>query len=634
MARWFSLVLAIAMAAAMAACNQESPSTEQPDRPASVTVLWTTRAHAGPVRQVALEAGLGLLATADGGGRVELYDAVSLTRVDAGSMHHHPGKKTVAFSPDGAWLATGAYGGVRVWDVEAEALSVELAPATDGAADALAWSPDGQYLAASRRPGRGGPGEVGLVVWRVATAQLVASIEVAGWIGSVAWSDDGSFVAVGHGSVTVYATDSWTVVVSLSTVVAQDTVRWHPGLAAFMYLEEGAFWSIEPALEAIPILQYTVEDAVTYAVHPTTHELAVGTSAGIVLVVTPDGVPGPVLATHAKAVTSLAWDGDGDALISASSSGNVKRTALSTGASVSARLGHGRSYAVTWSPDDATIATGGDDGAIRLWNADSAAQLSEVYAHGFGVSALGWHPTEQIIASLGDDVVRLWNADDLSLERETWFPRYYSDTDLAWRPDGEQLALAGGIWVDIRLSADLSLVEQLTHGSTAIAWSDDGVRLALGSWWVGGDNYRPAEIVNLNDGTSIPLALDDWSTMAMAWSGDRIAAGTFLPVIIWDAVTGAEVERVPVEGNRRITSLAWSPNGRYLAVGSDCDYTTLARVCVVVWDSNTDAVIPVFDHASLSNTAGEVRWNRAGDRLAATDWSGRLAVASFNHASD
>jgi hypothetical protein len=80
----------------------------------------------------------------------------------------------------------------------------------------------------------------------------------------------------------------------------------------------------------------------------------------------PDGTRGSPLASYAKAVTSLAWGDGGGVLFSASRSGVVTRSVVAGGASVSARVGVGRSFALRWSPDGSVVATGGDDGALRL----------------------------------------------------------------------------------------------------------------------------------------------------------------------------------------------------------------------------------------------------------------------------
>ena len=65
---------------------------------------------------------------------------------------------------------------------------------------------------------------------------------------------------------------------------------------------------------------------------------------------------------------------------------------------------------VVWSPDDRFVATAGIDGKIRLWNAETGAVTRELSGHVGTVWNLAWSPDGTRLASLGNDkTVRLWN---------------------------------------------------------------------------------------------------------------------------------------------------------------------------------------------------------------------------------
>lgn len=606
------------------------------------SALWRQRAHGGPIGQLALHPTGDVLAVADGSPIVGMADAETLQLVPALEVRHHPGPRTASFSPDGALLATGAYGGVRVWDVDTGDLIRELILDVDSAADTVAWSPDGALLAVGRRPGRGGLGVVGFVVWHVATGELVAAIETCWWVHALAWRDDGGQLAAGargplwcgDSSVLVVETTTWREVVRVDAVVPHDALHWDASRAAFVYVDAGRVWSLRPSPDARASLVAPVEGVSALAIRPDTNAITVGLEDGGVHTLSSDGALETSIGTHATSVTSIAWAGAGDVVFSSSTAGSVIRHVTATGERSEARLGQGRSYGVAWSPDDTVVATGGDDGALRSWAATNGAPLAEVFAHPHGVAALAWHPSEARLATLGDGLVRLWHTDDLTLADEAWHPGYFSDADLAWSLDGSLLAAAGGVWVDVFRSPGLELSERLERRSTAIAWSPDGQRLAHGSWWVDGDEYEPAAIVDLVAGEAELMPVTGHVGLAVAWSGARIAVGDIGSTLIWDAHAGVKVHRIEFGPNRRITSLDWSPGGRFLAIGGDCDYSAAGRVCVVVWDSELDATVEVFGRSDIENTVGQVRWSRSGDLLAATDWSGNLAVARFERASD
>ena len=203
-----------------------------------------------------------LLAAASKDGRVQLWDASRGKPLPAWDAHQK-GAKSVAFSPDGGWLASsGGDAMVRLWDVQAllekpsekpTALaemiggayaipdvsfspdgslvaSVDIHdirlrdPATQRLARTLrgdtsifriAFSPDGSRLAAA---------EMGntLSVWDVATGQLIDRWSASGgqagdgkiFLWGLAFSPDGSRLAAGgsDGMVTTWAVDTGQVV--------------------------------------------------------------------------------------------------------------------------------------------------------------------------------------------------------------------------------------------------------------------------------------------------------------------------------------------------------------------------------------------------------------------------------------
>ncbi len=105
--------------------------------------------------------------------------------------HGGAGVRSVAWSPDGTRLATGADDGkARVWDV---ATGKDTALDHGGAAvHSVAWSPDGTRLAT-----RAGDGKAR--VWDVATGKDTALDHGGAFVWSVAWSPDGTRLATGAG---------------------------------------------------------------------------------------------------------------------------------------------------------------------------------------------------------------------------------------------------------------------------------------------------------------------------------------------------------------------------------------------------------------------------------------------------
>ena len=164
---------------------------------------------------------------------------------------------TVAFSPDGARLASGGDGGVRVWDVvSGEEL---LAPGGHGGVVlSVAFSPDGARLAT------GGGG--GVRVWDAASGEeLLAPGGHSGVVMSVAFSPDGARLASGGADRTVRVWDSATgdqIGTRIEYLPEGELALWNAETGALQGATSGAWywlgWSvvIEGILTRLPAETY------------------------------------------------------------------------------------------------------------------------------------------------------------------------------------------------------------------------------------------------------------------------------------------------------------------------------------------------------------------------------------------
>lgn len=149
----------------------------------------------------------GKLAVASEDSLVRIYDAASMRLEHVLDPHHARGMWRdarndspgciVAFSPDGAWLATAGWDGVRFWNAETGTLSAPAA--TPGRRHDITWNPSGDLVAVAR-----GDAQFGGVVLVKAPASSERPEVIARWnqagdkdgfFTGVSWSPDGSRLA-------------------------------------------------------------------------------------------------------------------------------------------------------------------------------------------------------------------------------------------------------------------------------------------------------------------------------------------------------------------------------------------------------------------------------------------------------
>jgi WD40 repeat protein len=270
------------------------------------------------------------------------------------------GRLPVAFAPDGKLLATGSGPSLRLWDPvagrEVRVLDTPLGKAGRGWVNSLAFSPDGQTLAAAGQSKT-------IVLWDPSKGEIRRQLEAADSIESVAFSPDGKLLLAGGPAG----------VLQLWDVAAGKIVRpfdEHKGLRSLAMAPDGK-WAASCG-DGLTVRLWEVSTGKMvqelYCGEPV--KPRVGPIIG--------GPPTPVARIH-----SAVFSPDSATLATANNDGSLWLWEVASGKKLREITGRTGTFlgicAVAFTPDGKVLATAdGQRKTVRLWETSTGKELAEV----------------------------------------------------------------------------------------------------------------------------------------------------------------------------------------------------------------------------------------------------------------
>jgi WD40 repeat protein/tRNA A-37 threonylcarbamoyl transferase component Bud32 len=296
---------------------------------------------------------------------------------------------------------------------------------------------------------------------------------------------------------------------------------------------------------------------------------------------------------HTSRITAVAWSPDGKLLASASYDKTVKVWEVHKGTPLLTYKGHfARVNALAWSPDSKLIASASDDRSVQIWNAITGDLVFTYPGHSGLVSTVAWSPGGAQLASSGEDTsVHVWDAATgaLSFRYQEHKEKVQS---VAWSPDGKRIASAGK---ERQIHIWDPTRDQQKQPRTLFGKVSEKFSSLLSSTpW---QKTLPGNYGTIN---------------SVAWSPDGkylAAASNDHRVQIWDTLTGHVVFTHGANGSGIKNVVAWSPQGKHLAIGSN-DRT------VQIWNMLSKAARPDFTYYGHVNYVVSVAWSPDGKRMA------------------
>ncbi|MBI5666440.1 MAG: WD40 repeat domain-containing protein [Chloroflexi bacterium] len=139
-------------------------------------------------------------------------------------------------------------------------------------------------------------------------------------------------------------------------------------------------------------------------------------------------------------------------------------------------------YAIAWSPDGTHLVTANGYGNVVTWNVTSGESVEQLSGHTGIVSAVIWNANNQIITGGWDDTIRIWDA-DTGTPQKVLVGHTGNINDLKLNSEGNRLASASDdgtvrIW-DVTNGQQIQVIEDDDRIYT-VDWSPDGSKLAYG----------------------------------------------------------------------------------------------------------------------------------------------------------
>jgi WD40 repeat protein len=469
---------------------------------------------------------------------------------------HESALESVAISPDGQYMATGAQRGkLRVRDKTG--INTEFTAQFDGGLTCAAFSKDGKYVAVG-----GGfypNAQVKEVrVWELATKKQIATrTDFSEGVKGLEFTPDGKTLIVAIADQTVHV---W------PWADAKDQKKLTPPTQGFV---EQPLLSVAVSPDGA-LLAFSGESKSVFIFSRTESRLVAE-------------LPG-----HEDVVAGLEFSPDSKTLASSSFDKSIKLWDSISWKEKRSLSGHtGWVFAIAYSPDGMSLASASYDKTIRVWDVQSGELKTTLKDHTAGIRSVAFSPDGRKIVSGGSDrVLRLWDAAEGKVLL-TMKGHKSAIRSVAYSPDGKFVASGSEdqsvkIW-DLETAKETHTFSSLPDIITAIRYSPKGQTLVAATLQgpiliLDPISHRTRQTLNAHSESVSALAFSDNGQRFMSVSQDRT-------IRQWTAAKATVATPLSTMSGKlgMVTNLALAPNGNNAVLGA-------IEGSIVIWDVRTDAL--------------------------------------------
>lgn len=331
----------------------------------------------------------------------------------------------------------------------------------------IAWSPDGSYLASPS-------GDKTIQIWDARNGTCVRTLQGhTGGIHSVAWSPDGQHLASASDDSAIRLWDAASGK-HLQTLEKHTrsvySVAWSPNtilLASGSWDQTVRVWDIRTR-KLVKTLN-TGSDVNSVAWSPDGRLIAAGVDNSTIMMW--DYESGERLHEFERhsysAVPSIAWSPDGQKIASGGCDNSVRLYEVNSGKTMTVLEGHTSPVvSVAYSGDGTLLASKSDDDSISIWRCRDFELVATLYEKSAGgprpFRHLDFHPRLPVLATLGEEdrIIRIWDLDEALLLGQAQESVHYTTAKLVLVGDSG----VGKTGLGWRLAHDEFKEHSSTHG--------------------------------------------------------------------------------------------------------------------------------------------------------------------------